>query len=79
MYQIVQDNVGMYYLLSKTEDERLCTFQSRWIFVNLETLCVYIDQHFHNHKTTTFEKCFTVIDSFDTIEEFQELMCEYLI
>jgi hypothetical protein len=79
IYQIVQDKIGMFYVLKKNEVPNICIFYNKWVFGNLEILYFFINKHFHNQRYGTFEKEFDVISTFETIEEFREKFAEYLI
>jgi hypothetical protein len=77
-----KEDINFYYLQKNGND---CKLLDRSYFSGLPELCVYIQEHFYivemkDRKQLHYpDSNMYVICSFETKEEFTELMCEYII
>jgi hypothetical protein len=86
MYRIISqkslsnEDVCFYYA---KEETGICRFDGRSFFGTLEGLCTEINESFGekliNYNDFVDEHLITVLNRFETIEEFREKFAEYLI
>jgi site-specific DNA-adenine methylase len=70
----------MFFVITRTDSINLCKFNGKGVFSSLERLSASINDNFHNHTSTIIADLDAeILDTFETIEEFTDLMCEYLI
>jgi hypothetical protein len=82
-YEISANNdyPNIFFVITRTDCNNICIFNRKGVYNSIEKLCISINKNFHDHTTSfiTIDLDVDVICTFETIEEFQELMCEYLI
>jgi hypothetical protein len=77
--QALEEEWNFYYV---QKDAYICRFDGKCFFNTLEILSANVDKYFNTKSTNkySFESTRTkTLHTFETIEEFKELMCEYLI
>jgi hypothetical protein len=76
-----KDIPDIFFVMTRTDCNNICIFNKKGVYNSIEKLCISINENFHNHTYAiiTIKLNFELICSFETLEEFQELMCEYLI
>jgi hypothetical protein len=75
--------VTTYYVSTEDKNIVLRYHNSHGCFhANLGTLCLCINNSFDDYETVNMKSCYNnpeILAEFNTIEEFRESMCEYII